>query len=99
MIVQCWIAGIVLVRLILPWGFGVMGLSVPSLVAASCKSHLPPAGIPELWQPWGAVPPPGGPSLSCVTRQEVNRQCWFGLLWLLPGPNRSSLIKWDLKGS
>lgn len=49
--------------LILPWGFGMMGLSVPSLVAARWKSHLPPAGIPVLWHPSGAVPPPGGPSL------------------------------------
>lgn len=29
-----------MVGLILPWGFGVMGLSVPSLVVASWKSLL-----------------------------------------------------------
>lgn len=64
----------VLVGLILPWGFGVMGLSVPFLVAASCKSHLPPAGIPVLWHPWGAVPPPGGPSLRKFATEGLCNQ-------------------------
>lgn len=60
--------------LILLWGFGVMGLSVPSLVTASWKSLLPPAGIPVLWHPRGAVPPPGGSSLRKFATEGLCNQ-------------------------